>query len=644
LLLQSASACSLADLDHERNIVSGVDLLARIQRALAEPGLDPGDFERCAAALLQRVYPGLSAVEGGHDFGRDADIYFPLDGAAAGLQRRGRLLATTGDVRANVAQGLVRMREEGLSVDLLVVAASRPLSATQRRSIEQLAADHGVGDIQFYTRDWFVGRLLKEPVWRRRLLGIGGQLGALVARPISLLQQPSPGAELVGRQDVLRSLRDLVEQGRDLVLVGPPGVGKTRVCAELGDGVLFVEPAAEGRLLDDLRELEPRVVVADDAHDRARELTVLQRARAEEGLRFVIVAVTWSDQTGAVEGAVPGATSVVLPLLERAEIDTLIQAEGVRGHRARKLVLEQAQGRPGWALALSAVLLRGDADEVLSGAALLTQVQGFVRRSVPSPVAVDVLACLAALTSLTDDDVPRLAGLVGHPLADVSDLLRRSATNGLLDRVPGGWTLQPALAAPLVASWFFGEPPMRAWSTLQAAFPSRDSDLARAVIAAATGAPGALHAADRWVTTLPDPRGWDIATWNVVHTYSALDAGRAAWAVTAAQQVLAAPRPTQTSLFGTVIDPLGDAARRQLVDAARRHLLTEAIAGLLDLAAGDNRPRHQNPDHPLRVLADLAVQVDPDFGTSVEPRRAILRATLGWLRREQTGEGWGRGG
>jgi hypothetical protein len=95
-------------------------------------------------------------------------------------------------------------------------------------------------------------------------------------------------------------------------------------------------------------------------------------------------------------------------------------------------------------------LLRGDADEVVSGAALLTQVQGFVRRSALSPVAVDVLACLAALTSLTDDDVPELAGLVGHSLADVSDLLRRSATNGLLDRVPGGWTLQPALAGPLV--------------------------------------------------------------------------------------------------------------------------------------------------------------------------------------------------
>jgi hypothetical protein len=249
-----------------------------------------------------------------------------------------------------------------------------PLSARQRRSIEQLAADHGVVDTQFYTQDWFVGRLLKEPVWRQRLLGIGGHLGALVARPIALLQEPSPGRAAGGRQDVLRSLHDLAEQGRDLVLVGPPGVGKTRVCAELGNGVLFVEPADEGRLLDDLRDLAPQVVVVDDAHDRVRELTVLQRARLEEGLRFVIVAITWPDQGAAVESVVAGATRVVLPLLERTEIDTLIQAEGVSGYRARQLVLEQAHGRPGWALALSAALLRGDASEVVSGAALLTQV------------------------------------------------------------------------------------------------------------------------------------------------------------------------------------------------------------------------------------------------------------------------------
>ena len=87
-------------------------------------------------ALLQPVYPGLSAVEGGHDFGRDGDIYFTIEGRG-GRSRIGRLLATIGDPRENARIGLFRMREEGLSADVLVVATStscqRPSPRRPRR-------------------------------------------------------------------------------------------------------------------------------------------------------------------------------------------------------------------------------------------------------------------------------------------------------------------------------------------------------------------------------------------------------------------------------------------------------------------------------------------------------------------------------
>jgi hypothetical protein len=87
-----------------------MDLVGRVLRALEERSVHPGEFERCACALLQVVYPGLSAVEGRHDFGRDADIYFPL--SASDPDSRGRLLVTTGDPVDNLRLGLRRMREE----------------------------------------------------------------------------------------------------------------------------------------------------------------------------------------------------------------------------------------------------------------------------------------------------------------------------------------------------------------------------------------------------------------------------------------------------------------------------------------------------------------------------------------------------
>lgn len=70
-------------------------------------------------------------------------------------------------------------------------------------------------------------------------------------------------------------------------------------------------------------------------------------------------------------------------------------------------------------------------------------------------------------------------------------------------------------------------------------------------------------------------------------------------------------------------------------------MLPEAIGGLLALAVGDRRRRNSTPDHPLRVLSDLAGMIDPDFGTSSEIRARLLRAVLDWMRRHRaSGEQW----
>jgi hypothetical protein len=534
------------------------------------------------------------------------------------------------------------MRDEGLSADLLVVATSRKVSATKQRSIEDLANEYGVTTVHFYSRAWFVNCLFRNPTWRKRLLPkVGGELPALAARPSSLLSQVVADSELVGRVGVLQHLHELLDDRRDIVLIGPPGVGKTRLCAELGDEVMFVESADESRLLDDLREFEPRLVAVDDADTELETLTLLQRARHDEGHRFAVVAITWPDKAERVRDRLPSPALVEVPLLERAEVDTIITAHGVRGYRARHLVLDQAQGRPGWALALSAALLHGEAATVLSGAALVRQVRSFIERSAGmSSKALDALACLSALGYVSDSEVPRLAGLVGYSPAELNRSLHQSATNGLIDRVRDGWTMAPALDAPLVASWFFSDVPEGSWPALLQAFPDRAADLQKALLAAArTGAAAAQRAADEWAQALPGPVEWDAGTWGLVHAYAALSRARSAWATSAARSVLASERPTETAL-GITIDLTGDAARRQLKYSLQSYLLPEAITGLLELAIGDDRPRHSNPDHPLRIIADTAQRYDPDHGTALQARKAILKSTLGWLVQVPTDQRW----
>ncbi|MBQ1076694.1 ATP-binding protein [Micromonospora sp. C31] len=615
-----------------------MDLVARLLNTLANQPVHPAEFERCACALLQPRYPGLSAVEGGHDFGRDADIYFPF--GSGDTCSRGRLLVTTGDPAANLRTGLRRMREEGLSVALVVIACIRAVSARERATLDDICAEYDLDPPHVYARDWLVAALVRDPVWRQRLLGIAGELGALVDRPLEMLEQATVSVALVGRDIELSMLRNVIADGKDAVVSGVPGVGKTRVLAELDRSVVFLEQAEPGRVIDHLLLRSPSAVVIDDAHTRVDELRVLRRARLQEGLSYSIIASTWPTMFDAVGEELPGAETVPIELLELADMNSLVESVGVTAYRARQIVLRQAEGRPGWALALCELFAKGAGYDVVSGVAHLANVERFLRRATESEIALDALACMAALGHIPVEMLHKLAPLLGVPPAELVGLMNRLSRNGLVDQAGGGWSVQASLRAPLVARWFFTDPPGRPWSTLHAAFPDRSLNLAGAVVAAAhTGSAAARSAAETWVTSLPESASWDTAIFRVVSEYSTLDESAALCAVKHARTALAAPR--ETVRIGEVsLDPVGDAAATLLTRAARGWLLPEAVAGLLDLAVGDNRLRHQTPAHPLRVLGDLARHVDPDYGTAVEIRERLLDGALGWLTENAEPHRW----
>ncbi|MEV6753147.1 hypothetical protein [Streptomyces sp. NPDC051214] len=616
-----------------------MDLVARVRRALGEQAIHPTEFERCACALLQSQYPGLSAVEGGHDFGRDADIYFPW--GSHDVDARGRLLVTSGDPVANLRRGLRRMHEENVQADLIVMACSQPVDATRRASLDRLCTERDLPKPHVYAQDWFATRLAKEPSWRFSLLGIKGELGALLDRPLDLPEDLADRTDFLGREADLTTLAEAVAQGHDVVLVGVPGVGKTRLTTELEGQVAYLEQAQAERILDELLEARPAAVVVDDAHIRLDEMRVLRRARQRVEHAFAIVASTWPDRADEVGAALPGHLRVDVDLLERSDMNRLVTSLGVTGHRARQVVLDQAVGRPGWALTLCEMFAKGEGEQVASGAAHLENVERHLRRITESETAVDTLACVAALGGASAEALYALAPLVGEPPARMSSLMERLARNGLVETVNGVWRLQPALRASLIAKWFFTQPACRPWSTLWAAFPDRHRDLASAVIAAAqvSASPDARMAADAWAHTLPAPTYWDTGTFAVVSEYARLDLRAAQFAVAQARTVLASPRETE-QLYGITVDPQGDAAARQLAQSAAQYLLPEAVTGLLDLAVGDDRPRHSTAEHPLRVLCDVANVIDPDFGTTFEIRALLLRPVLEWLRTHRAAPHW----
>jgi len=603
-------------------------LIDRIRRALEEDAISPDKFERAACAMLRERYPWLSPVEGGTDLGRDADVYRALPGEP---QSRGRLLATTGDPMANFRRSRARWVEEGLRVDQIVIVCSRPMGGKTRRSIERECAKHGLPLPEFYGRDWVVSALVTNPDWREFLIGVKGRLEALTPRPFGAAQ---PEIALAGRDETLRVIQERAAIGADFLLVGKPGVGKTRLLLELGAAVQFVEPLAATHLADDLLATAPRLVVVDDAHLHLDILVEVARLRVQEGLRFGIVAATWPDGAADVAEILRDAAPVVIELLPLEQMDVIVQAAGVTGVHARELILRQAEGRPGWALALCNTLVDGGGVKVVSGEALLDHVVRYVRQASDSLVTMDVLACIAALKWCSAEDLERIAQLVGSPFALVSDSIRRLATNGLVERGNAGWGLQPSLRAPLIGRWFFGGVAPRPWGSLVTAFPERRDDLTFSLLEAATldpSGPSGLEAS-RWASGLPEPSDWDEPTMALVMAYSRVSERAAAFASGGANEVLAAPRELQMMPWGTPFDPLGIAAHGILRSCVQRWFSAEGVHGLLTLAVGDGRPRAQTTEHPMRILHQMAMHIDPDGGAIFETRPLLLRYAIAWLR------------
>lgn len=345
-----------------------------IEERLAEK-LDPDLFERCVVDLLREVYPGLVPIPGGGEGGMDGAMPVPDGGNPIPL-----VATTRRDVIGNLTRNLESYKSTGASAHECVLATSQALTPRKRTNLERRAIERGFVLRNIHDRADFVGRLYKDPAWRRELLGLTGDPSALSAFPRS--PRPWPSRQLLGRDEELAKL-SRAEQ--DVVISGQPGVGKTAllgVLAKKGHG-LFLVSEDLGQIADACRELEPDWVFVDDAHldaasSRDSLLGKLSRLRSELDMRFRIMATTWPGHEVDIRRTLYLGNDQVLRL---SPLERSVMAEIVRSVVPRFTdalvgeILDQSEGRPGLAVTLAQWVQRGELADLVNGQLLLREIK-----------------------------------------------------------------------------------------------------------------------------------------------------------------------------------------------------------------------------------------------------------------------------
>lgn len=372
-------------------------LYRSIEKRLGER-LDPDLFERCAVELLRDVYPGLVPITGGDDGGRDGAI-----SSHAG-EPLPLVVTTSQRVLGNLTRNLKRYRRAGGSALEAVLATSQELTGRKVRNLEKRARELGFTLRNVHDQRDFTGRLYRNPMWRKELLGLTGDLPALSALPDKA--GPRPTMDLVGREREVGWLRRATG---DVVVVGQPGVGKTALLEELAreGGGLFpiltwtgsamaVTSGDMRRIADAYRAQRPPRIFVDDAHLREALIKSMVRLRDEVGAEFAIVATTWpshedevrrelycpSDRVMSVEGVDRQTAGRIVRQVHAGFSDELIgeilnqSADNLPVEDPRKAEYHSGgHVRPGLAVTLARYARQDDLADLATGKLLLSEVR-----------------------------------------------------------------------------------------------------------------------------------------------------------------------------------------------------------------------------------------------------------------------------
>lgn len=568
---------------------------AAILKALSEH-FDPDIFEACAADLLGRQWPGLVPVRGGSDDGFDGAI------SSEGKQPFPLVSTTSTDAKGNLKRNLKRAIESGWQPAYAIFATPRRVTPKTRKAMRDLAREMEVTLVQIYDQDWFANALYREPAWCKKLLGVTGRPSALSVVPES--NRPIIGDRVIGREACLERLRS---SGQDCLLVGHPGSGKTFVLRSLAleGAALFLTDDDPESIANAIREQAPMAIIVDDAHVDLPRLQLLQRLRAELDAPFRIIATGWRSHINELKSALSLVNEdvVELDLLDADTMVEVIKAAGIEGPTPLvREIRKQAGGRPGLAVTLVYLCLRGDVREVFFGESLVEQLSPILKRI----VGEDTSRLLAAFSLAGDAGctIEIVASCLRRSVDEVSTLLAKLSAAGVIregnHRMISVWP--SALRWVLVRQVFFEGPGSLDYRDLYADMPNKTAALHSLIGARSRGA----HIPDL-EALLEQHQSTHL--WS---EYSGLGSREARYVLTQHPELA-------VDIASTALELVSD----------------EVIPHLMDRAIGDHRKLHNSLDHPLRLIEDWISQPEEYVGPRADRRYALLDAVKAWWQHKK---------
>ena len=404
------------------------NLRRRIERALEDETvkIQHEIFEKCAISMLRNLYPNIESVSGGSDGGLDGR--FIHGGKTVGI------LVTSSrrpeGSTANLRKNLRSVSKNYPEIESIVFASLANVSMKLRKQLENLASQSGFSLAEVFGREWFTDQFYNHPEWRTTVLGIPDNPSCFSLAPRGW-DQSFAEEHTIGREPIFDQISNSY---CDVLLSGLPGIGKTHIAGCLPNVVFLNSHADKQGLVDDLLSLRPSYVVVDDAGLKTDRIQLLQEVRELESFHFRIVATCWPQQQSGVSRELNQPTVIGVDRLIPAEIGEIVRAKGITRKAWIARILEQADGRPGWAINLASLITeQHDLRAAWSGMALQAAVESSMEKLGLDQRARTVLGTLALIGDLDERDFRRLSMLLDIPRLDITEILESIATAGLVD-------------------------------------------------------------------------------------------------------------------------------------------------------------------------------------------------------------------